>query len=171
VTLPRLTGERVALMPIPWELAAAVVAGVPGRPIADLGLRPATGWPHDDTADGMRGFAEHGGPGQQSGWLVVVDGEVVGDLGWRGGPDADGDAEIGYGLVAGARGKGLGVESVGVLCAWCEQQPGVRRLVARVLPGNEPSWRLLVRLGFTDDGAEPPYRRYVRDVPHMDASD
>lgn len=170
MTLPRLAGERVLLVPIPHALAVAVSAGDPSAPLTKLGLTAATGWPHDDTADGMRGFAEHGQVGEHSGWLVTVDGEVVGDLGWMGGPDPSGDAEIGYGLAPGARGQGIGTEAVGLLCAWCERQPGVRRLLARVLPGNEPSWRVLTRLGFREDGAEPPYRRYVRDAPHIDRS-
>jgi RimJ/RimL family protein N-acetyltransferase len=170
VTLPRLAGERVTLVPIPHVLAVAVLAGDATKALADLGLTAAVGWPHEDTADGMRPLAEHGQPGEVSEWLVVIDAQVVGEVGWRGGPGPDGDAELGYGLAASARGRGLGTEAVGVLSAWAERQPGVRRLVARVLPGNEPSWRLLVRLGFREEGAEPPYRRYVRDSAHVDRS-
>jgi RimJ/RimL family protein N-acetyltransferase len=170
VSLPRLSGERVTLVPTPHAVAAAVLHGDPAAGLADLRLIAAHGWPHDDTVDGMRGLADHGAPGDESGWLITVDGEVVGDLGWFGGPDPHGDAEIGYGLAPGARGRGIGTEAVGLLCAWCERQPGVRRVIARVLPGNEQSWRVLTRLGFVQDGDEPPYHRYVRDAPHMDAS-
>lgn len=173
MSLPRLVGPRVALVPTPYDVAVTTLDG--HRPI-DLatgavtsalgaaGLRVGAGWPHPGTADALRPLAEHGGSGEDGGWLVTVDGEVVGDCGWRGGPDPDGEVEISYGLAAPARGRGLGTEAVGVLAAWAEQQPGVRRLTAEVLVGNEASLRLLRRLGFMPDGGVAPYVRWVRGV-------
>jgi RimJ/RimL family protein N-acetyltransferase len=48
---------------------------------------------------------------------------------------------------------------------WVAAQPGARRIVAEALVGNEPSRRLLLDLGFTEEPAEPPYRRYGCDLP------
>ena len=96
---------------------------------------------------------------------MVVDGAVVGDCGWRGRPDEDGVVEIGYGLAAPSRGQGLGTETVAVLAAWTETQPDVRLVAAQVLVGNEPSLRLLARLGFVEQGSSPPYLRLVRAAP------
>lgn len=166
MSLPRLHGERVTLHPVSYDVARAVLRGSAPELRAALGpLEPGPGWPHTDTPDALRPLAEHGGPGQDGGWLVVVDGRVVGDCGWLGGPGPDGDCEVGYGLAAPARGQGLGLEAVAVLVAWAEQQPGVRRVVADVLPGNEPSLRLLARLGFTVDvhASVPPHLHLVRD--------
>ena len=167
MTLPRLTGPRVALLPVPRSLARAVVHGDPlDGPLAALGLRAADGWPHADTADALRPHAEHGAPDQDADvWLVVDGDEVVGDCGLAGGLDERGEQEIGYGLAAGARGRGLGTEAVAVLCAWLEQQPDVRRVVAEVEVGNEASQRLLSRLGFVRSPAVPPYERWVRGEP------
>lgn len=153
------------LHPVPHAVAVAVTTG------ADLQealgeLRPAPGWPHDDSADALRPHAEHGGPGPAHGtFLIALAGEVIGECGWIGGPDADGYAEIGYGLATSARGRGLGTQAVTLLCAWVERQPGVRRIVAAALPGNEPSRRLLRGLGFDEvpDGP-PPHVRYERPV-------
>jgi RimJ/RimL family protein N-acetyltransferase len=162
---PRLCGPRVALVPVPYDVA---VAALDGRgptldvALARLDLRPAAGWPHADTADALRPLAEHGRPGDVGTWLVCADGEVVGECGWVGGPDADGSVELGYGLAPPARGRGLGTEAVAVLAAWSEQQPGVRRLVAEVVVGNAASRRLLGRLGFEQEPAAPPYVRFVR---------
>jgi [ribosomal protein S5]-alanine N-acetyltransferase len=161
VTLPVLHGPRVSLVPVAHPVAVAVVHGA-GLAAALAPLAAGEGWPHEDTADALRPLAEHGAPGDDGGWLVVVDGAVVGDCGWKGGPGPDGEVEVGYGVASAYRGQGLGTEAVGLLCAWAEQQPGVRRLLAQVLPGNEPSVRLLRRLGFVDDGASGPWRRMVR---------
>lgn len=171
MSLPRLTGARVALVPVTRPLAVAVVSGTPVEgPLAALGLSAADGWPHDATADALRPLAEHGADGDDGGWLVVADGAVVGECGWRGGPDEDGDVEVGYGLAASARGDGLGTEAVGVLVAWAEQQPGVRRVTARVQVGNEGSRRLLRRLGFAEQPDEPGWVLGVRDLERPTAT-
>jgi ribosomal-protein-alanine N-acetyltransferase len=148
-------------------VAVAVCAGEQAGPaLAEAGLIAVDDWPHADTAEALRPMAEHGGPSSDGGWLVVADGQVVGDCGWRGGPDADGDVEIGYGLAPSARGQGLGTEAVGILVAWAEQQPGVRRVVARVQAGNTASLRLLHRLGFVEHPDSPPWVLCVRDPDH-----
>jgi RimJ/RimL family protein N-acetyltransferase len=166
----RLVGERITLIPVPHALSVAVVSGDGlDAAVAALGLSPAVGWPHADTADALRPLAEHGGPGPARGtFLIAVDAELVGECGWLSGPDDTGEAAIGYGLAGSVRGRGLGTEAVGVLAAWLERQPGVRRVTADALIGNEPSRRLLERLGFRADRETPPYVTYVRDAPHVD---
>ena len=163
MTLPRLVGPRVALVPVTREVARAAVQGEGlTSALAAVGLRAGDGWPHADTADALRPLAEHGADGDDGGWLVVRDGEVVGDCGWRGGADAGGNALLGYGLAAPARSQGLGTEAVAVLCAWAERQPGVQRLVAEVHVDNAPSRRLLRRLGFVEERDAAPWVRCVR---------
>lgn len=169
MSLPRLSGERVGLIPVPHEVAVTVVTV--DRPalaaaLARVGLRPGPGWPHADTADALRPDAEHGGPGPSgSAWLVVVGDEVVGDCGWLGGVDEHGRCEVGYGLAPPVRGRGLATEAVGVMTAWVEQQAGVERVCAEVLPGNEPSLRLLARLGFSRTGQSAGYLVLERVAP------
>jgi [ribosomal protein S5]-alanine N-acetyltransferase len=151
VSTPRLVGPRVALVPAPAPVATAVLGGEPAAVEAALdavGLRPAAGWPHDDTAHTLLGVAEAGGNART--WLVAVDGEVVGECGWTTPPDEDGVVEVGYGLARTRRGAGLGTEAVALLLTWTEQQPGVRTVAAQVHLGNEASRRLLQRLGFVE---------------------
>ena len=118
------------------------------------GVDAAPGWPHDDTLDAVRMDAEHAGSDEETGFLVLSTetGQVIGDAGWKGGPDADGVAEIGYGLSAAYRGRGLGTELVGMLVAWALAQPGVHRVRAEVLVGNVPSLAALRRNGFVEVG-------------------
>lgn len=153
--------ERLLLVPLRLDVARRVVAG-------DLsGIRAATGWPHADTLDALRGFAEHGSPGETGGWLVTLrnDGTVIGDCGWHGGADESGTAEIGYGLAAPYRGQRYGVEAVAGMVDWSLRQPRVRRLVAETLADNLPSRRILERLGFTIDRVEPPMVHFGLDAP------
>jgi RimJ/RimL family protein N-acetyltransferase len=159
----RLAGERVVLLPCPPDVATGVVSGVGlASALAAAGLTAARGWPHQDTADALRPLAEQAADGT---FLVALDGTVIGECGWLGGPDGSGEAEIGYGLAGPSRGGRLGTEAVALLAAWVERQPGVRRISASVHVGNEASRRLLERLGFALESAPPPYVRYVREVP------
>ena len=166
MTLPQLVGLRMALVPAPHAVAIGVVAADLARladALADLDLVMGAGWPQPETVDALRPQAEYGSAEQDSGvWLLTVDGVVVGQLGWLGGPADDGDCELSYGVAAPSRGQGLGGQAVGLLADWVADQPGVRRVTAEALQGNEPSRRLLRRLGFTEELALPPYVRYHR---------
>ena len=158
MTRPRLTTDRLVLVPQSLAAARALLAG------EDVGLPLAPGYPHADSLDAL-GWVEHGGP-DDGGWFITLaeDGRVVGDCGTFGPPDDEGLVEIGYGLAAPFRGRGIGTEAVGALADWVAAQPGVRVVVASVEVGNEPSRRLLVRLGFSLVGESDGHWRLERPV-------
>ncbi|MGB8651355.1 MAG: GNAT family protein [Mycobacteriales bacterium] len=150
----------IELLPVPPAVAAAVCAY--GDLDAVLERPHAVDWPHDDTADALRPLAEHPEDTGEGTFLVVHDGEVVGDCGWFG-PPQDGVVEIGYGLAPSARGRGIGTAAVDLLLTWVTSR-GATRVRAEVLPGNEPSLRLLARLGFEDVGAHAGHRVLERPL-------
>ncbi len=83
---------------------------------------------------------------------IVVDGVVVGSIGFFGPPEEaeDGvpETEVGYGLVEDARGQGLATEALqGVLA---EADAAGVRVRAGVAPDNAPSIRVLAKCGFTE---------------------
>ncbi len=140
---------EVVLEPVNRALAERVLAG------DTRGVEAARGWPSEDSVAGFRlglgtPLGALGWP--DAGWLVLVDGVVVGDCGVHGPPSPDGVVELGYGLVAGARGRGLGRAAIDALTGWLLAQPAVRRVTARVEPGNEASLRALRAAGFTETG-------------------
>ena len=69
-------------------------------------------------------------------------------------------AEIGFALGRARQGKGFGTEAVGLLVAFAFQVLGLHRLEADADPRNEPSLRLLERLGFRREG-------YLRERYHV----
>jgi GNAT superfamily N-acetyltransferase len=158
---PVICGQRVRLEPIDWQLAGAMLAGVPG---SDLPW--AEGFPMAPVLGiAQRIAAATEIPGPFSAYVIVLqrDGTAVGDAGFHGPPSEEGEVEIGYALVPAARGLGLASEAVGLLVAWAQSQSGVRVIKARVDHGNAASERLLNRLGFAYTGEDNGMQRF--DLP------
>jgi RimJ/RimL family protein N-acetyltransferase len=116
----------------------------------------APGWPHDNTSAGLS-FVDHGGEA----FLVIDDdGRVA-----KAPPDADGMVEIGYGLAAGSRGRGLGTAAVAALVEWLSSAPSVRRIEAEVHSHNIASQRVIERQGLVRLGNPAAgYLRYRLDL-------
>ena len=72
---------------------------------------------------------------------------LVGGAGFKGAPDDEGTVEIGYGLAAAARGRGLATEAVAALVADALGR-GAIAVRAECDAGNTPSRRVLERAGF-----------------------
>jgi RimJ/RimL family protein N-acetyltransferase len=151
LTQAPVTAGDLILRPVQPELAAALAAG------DFAGITPGDGWPHEDSLDGLGMVAR----GHSLGWLVTLDGVVVGECGTHGPPDAAGVVEIGYGLAAPYRGRGYGKAVVRALSQWFIGQPGITGVLAHTLPGNAPSRRSLESAGFRLDGEDDGECRYV----------
>jgi RimJ/RimL family protein N-acetyltransferase len=154
MTTDDIRGDRVLLVQLPVDRVDAVLAG---------DLHPYTagkGWPTDDTVAAMSFRAARGLL-----WLIVVDGAVVGDIGTKGPLDAADGVEIGYGLAAPHRGRGIGTSAAAALVEWLLTRADVRRVVAHVDRDNTPSVRLLRRLDFVRVGQESGEDIYERTAP------
>ena len=151
MTGARLETPRLELRPLPAEAAAAL--RVDREHAAQLlGALLPPDWPQQDLIDLLPGQATLGPRDEPFGIWVLVEretGEVIGDAGFLGRPDADGLVEIGYSVVPAARRRGFATEAAGALVTWALGQPGVRAVLAACDQDNVPSVRTLERLGFT----------------------
>ena len=130
----------------------------PAEATAMLAGRRAPTWhpdyPRQDDLDGVSMINAGADDLSWSARHVVraYDGLVVGSIGFFGPPNpaADGvpEAEIGYGLVADARGRGVATEAVSGLLVHTDRL-GVR-VRASVEPANTASVRVLAKCGFTE---------------------
>lgn len=140
----------VELLRVDDAIASALLAGEdPGMPLAE-------GFPHADTFDGLRMRTADARM-----FLALADGAAIGDCGTHGWVDANGSVEVGYGLAEPWRGRGYGIATVRALVHALRTEPDVRELTAGVEIANEPSWRLLDRLGFTACDETETTRTYV----------
>lgn len=142
------------LRPLSPALAAGLLAGAP------VPAPPARGFPRTEDVHILECAAAGQAPAS---YLIELDGTCIGTLGAVGIPTCDGEQEIGYGLIAPARRRGLGTEAVAALCAALERQPGLSCLSAQVHPQNTASMALLRRLGFVPvPGASRGHLKFAR---------
>jgi RimJ/RimL family protein N-acetyltransferase len=98
---------------------------------------------------------EHRAAGAAPEWCdvfwIVVDGLVVGGCGFKG-PPQDGLVEIGYGVAASWRGRGVASAAVGALCQRAfaiSAPPPASAVLACIAPDNAASAGVVRKLGFT----------------------
>jgi RimJ/RimL family protein N-acetyltransferase len=125
----------------------------------ELAIDP--GWPPQlyDRAAVEWGLALLEGDPDAAGWgphyFAIGRGRVgllVGAGGFKGKPDASGEVEIGYSIVASHRGKGLATAAAEGMVARAFADPRVTAVIAQTLPSLRASIRVLEKAGFHWDG-------------------
>lgn len=95
-----------------------------------------------------------GVPGQwvQLAIVLTATDQLVGDVGVRMRSDEPQLAEVGFTLSPDFQGRGYGTEAVRRLVEFLFAETDTRRIVATTDAENEPSRRLLLRVGFRQEG-------------------
>lgn len=82
---------------------------------------------------------------------VIIDKQeqlIVGDMGFKGGPDQEGIIDLGYSIVPSYQGRGYATEMGKAMVEWAEANPNVKKIVATCDPDNLASIRVLEKIGF-----------------------
>ncbi|MFI4976118.1 MAG: GNAT family N-acetyltransferase [Caulobacterales bacterium] len=85
-------------------------------------------------------------------WLMVDDGEVVGTCCFKGPPEPDGTASLGYAVALERGGRGYATRAVGEAIDAASLDERIRRIVATTAVDNTASHRVLERNGFEQFG-------------------
>ena len=163
--------ERLELIPATRDMIRAALLGEHALS-SSLGASVPPTWPpmYLDSASlefALDRFEE--GPAQTGWWLYFVilsRGEsgraLIGSVGYKGPPSADGTVEVGYGIVSDQHRRGYASEAVRGLLARAFSVPTVQRVVAETLPELDASIGVLRKCGFTltGDGSEPGVIRF-----------
>ena len=147
-----LTTTRLRLAPCSVAAAQAAIDDR-GALAAALAARVPPDWPGEDLRDFLPVYGQLvGSADAQAGWgiwLILLPAEysLIGDIGFKGPPDATGTVEIGYSILPLFRGHGYATEAAAALVAWAAAQPAVRRVTAECLADNDASIRVLEKIG------------------------
>ncbi len=150
--------ERLELVWLSPPLVEAILDGSRD----DLGFEVPNDWPdeHDRRFLAFR-LRQMGDEPARGRWLVrgivlAETRELIGHVGFHGPPGinslkAPDAVEVGYTIFAEHRRQGYAGEAVRALLDWARTE-GIHRFVASVGPENEPSQKLVRRLGFVEVG-------------------
>jgi RimJ/RimL family protein N-acetyltransferase len=149
-----LRTARLDLVPATLESLELVIAGEYRRAGHQLGVTIPEGWPHErEPIEGLPWHlrALHEDPASIE-WrirLVVLRLQmlVIGSINLKGPPDSDGMVEIGWGVTAEHRNRGIAMEATQAVIEWVLEHDGVRRVIATIPRDNHASQRVAGRLG------------------------
>jgi [ribosomal protein S5]-alanine N-acetyltransferase len=90
----------------------------------------------------------------QFGFAVIhkIDNMLIGMCGFSGPPDANGIAEIAYGIGPSYQGKGHATEAAAAMIQFAREDPRVKGICAHTLAETNASTRVLQKCGFTKTG-------------------
>lgn len=153
LSVPDLHDESITLRPpLPGDVDAITAA------VQDPDIPAFTMVPTPYTADDAVAYVERAATSWRDGTaasFVIVDrgtGELLGSISVQH-PDEDaGHAEVGYWVLASARGRGVASRALGLIAGWALDTVGLRRLEALVFVENERSHRVADRAGFQPGG-------------------
>ena len=81
-----------------------------------------------------------------------ADRRVIGSVVFMGRPEADGIAEIAYGVEEGSQGQGYATEAVEACLRWALDEAGVRVVRATTFAWHVPSLRVIEKVGMVRAG-------------------
>ncbi|PKR77543.1 GNAT family N-acetyltransferase [Halalkalibacillus sediminis] len=81
-------------------------------------------------------------------WLVIdkQNNKIIGDLGFKGKPDAEKSVEVGYGITTSEQNKGYATEALKCVFEWAFNFNSVEKIKAECLRDNTASIRVLEKL-------------------------
>jgi RimJ/RimL family protein N-acetyltransferase len=128
---------------------AALIAGTAprGMAVAPGGIESA------EILAMLRGLsADVGARFTPNAWMMVEDGEIAGLVSITSTPK-DGAIDIGYGVAASRRRRGVARRAIADLVIWAGNDPRVSAITASTAPDNPASQRVLAANGFVRIGA------------------
>ena len=129
--------------------------------------RWADGYPLDGDSRACASYVRHlpagGGPGSTDRfgyYQISENGTVIGGIGFHA-PPSDGVVEIGYGVVPGARGRGVAKEALRRIIDIAESA-GVVSVVGRTSEDNVASQRVMESAGMAKTGRDSDFLHFER---------
>lgn len=151
-----LETERLLLIPMNYDFVSRIIQG-DSSVYLDLGLKKVDEWPEKADIKDILEFVrdslkEKSEPDGFDAWLFVnkVDMSIVGDGGFKGNPDEEGNIDLGYAIIEPQRQKGLAYEAASALLDWGLSREEVNAVTADCLQDNVPSMEILTKLGMEE---------------------
>lgn len=151
--MPNIKTQRLEMITFSADMMEAIVKGDRVLHERDVSYQLAPEWPLDVykqffpyKIDRFRKYPH------ENEWEGIIierkDFLVVGDMGFKGGPNEEGVIDLGYSIVPSYQGKGYATEMGKAMVKWALTHPNVKRVKATCDPDNYASIRVLEKIGF-----------------------
>jgi len=155
VIIQNIMTDRLILIPVTLQMTTLLLCDNRTE-IEHIGIQMSEHWPTPDTKDILPMVHEtlkrHGAPSGFEFWMILCkdNNMVIGDIGFHGKPDKNGEVEVGFGLVREVWNKGYGYEALKGIVDWIKMQEGIKTLKADCLIDNVASRRILEKIGLEE---------------------
>jgi len=147
--------ERLLIVPMTFNFVSKVLNN-DITAYNEFNIKPADEWPNLDTREILPIIRDKLSvqcvPSGFNAWLFIdkSDSSIVGDGGFKGPPDDNGEIDIGYGIIESRRRQGYALEAVTALIKWGLSRDNVKAITADCLKGNTASLKILKKSGMTE---------------------
>nr|BBH87406.1 N-acetyltransferase [Thermosporothrix sp. COM3] len=167
--LQPLQTARLQFVPYSLELKKATLSDREQVERA-LGVRVPAHWPEPDFREALPffiGLMEQDASGAIWDGIIIhtADQQVIGDMGFKGGPDEQGQIEIGYSILPEYRQRGYATEMAQALMDWAFRHLDITAIVAECLHDNYASIKVLEKLGMQRQSADGELLKWKRENP------
>ena len=148
-----LQTDRLELVPAGPQLARALATDY-GKVAQFIGARVPAEWPPELMADALEFLAQATERDPEAlgwwVWLMILrtDRVLIGSVGFKGPPDADGRVDIGYSVLDAWQRRGYASEAVGALTDWAFADARVTHIIGETFRHLVASIRVLEKNGF-----------------------
>lgn len=155
MSLEKITTERLLLIPFTRTICTAILEGH-FEVLIDQGFTLGEGWPDQETIETIPKILKNlqlvMEPSGFESWMIVKKDRMtlIGDAGFKGGPNSKGEIDIGYGIIEHERKKGYGIEAAQGLVNWAFSKPEVDTITAKSFIHNIDSAKILGKMRFKE---------------------
>jgi ribosomal-protein-alanine N-acetyltransferase len=150
---------RLKLIPFTKEICEAALRSSTAV-LTEIGIAAGHGWPDADTLDTLprilKNLNKVQSPSGFESWMVLLkhNNMLIGDIGFKGLPNSDGELDLGYGIIANEQKKGFAKEAASGLVEWAFRQAGVKVITASCFIENLGSQSILRYLNFEKEAED-----------------
>ncbi|GHO65502.1 N-acetyltransferase [Ktedonobacter sp. SOSP1-52] len=167
--LQRIQTARLQFIPYSLRLKKATLEDRISLEIL-LGVHVPPHWPLPDYMEALPFFirlteSDPSGAIWDGIILHTADQQVIGDIGFKGGPDDQGMVEIGYSILPEYRGAGYATEMAEGLITWVFQHLPISCITAECRDDNIGSIKVLEKLGMQRLKADQSMLKWKREKP------
>lgn len=151
----QILSDRLIFIPFTLDIATSILEG--NLDVLEvLGLKTDKNWPDDETIETLPKIIKNlelvMQPTGFESWMIVKQDNmfVIGDAGFKGKPNANGEVDIGYSIIEKEQKRGYGFETAKKLADWAFSQEEVNFITASCSINNIASARILEKLGMQE---------------------